>query len=86
MLFIVGKRQLRSAVARNLVRRRLREAYRKHQHLLGVASPMQPRLLLAYRYLGQGKASYTVLEAALRKSLQQLKSPSKVAKALPASA
>lgn len=61
----VPQKKIRRAVQRNLLKRRLREAYRCQKDLL----PATPCLRLALVYTGGTLASYTYLQNAVRQGL-----------------
>jgi len=56
VVFIVTKKNIKKAHQRNLLKRRLREAYRRNKHLLDSIHPT--RLLLAYIYKSKHITSY----------------------------
>ena len=62
-VIVVPKRRLRHAVDRVLMRRRIREAYRLHQHELHLAA--DARIDLAFVYVGNGLESYAAVERAM---------------------
>ncbi len=75
VLFVVPKRLVRKAVARNRVRRRLREAYRQHKSLLPACEGLAAKLWLGFCYQGSGGAlaSYEALQRAVRQALLRLR-------------
>lgn len=70
LLFSCSKRNFKKAVNRNLVKRRMREGYRLHKHLL----PENPYFLIAYIYIAREILPYQFLEEKLKSSLKRLAS------------
>ncbi len=68
LLISCSKRNFKKAVDRNLVKRRMREAYRKHKQLL----PPDSYFLIAYIYIAREILSYQFLEEKLKSSLKRL--------------
>ena len=67
VLFSVPKRQFKHAVDRNLIRRRMKEAYRLNKQLLiGDFS-------IAFIYIGKGIEDYKVIEKGMKSALKNIK-------------
>ncbi len=71
LLISVSKRRQRHAVDRNRLKRLVREAYRRHKHMLYEA--LQDRKMsLAMLWVSNDLASYTVVEQKVRNLLQRI--------------
>src|ERR1700750_2806488 len=65
LLISVSIRNFKLAVDRNLLKRRVREAYRLNKQLL----KSQPKLLIAYIYNAKEKLDFFRIESSLKKGL-----------------
>lgn len=66
-LFSVPKRQFKHAVDRNLIRRRMKEAYRLHKQLL------TGKFNIAFIYIGKGIEDYKAIEKGMKSALKKMK-------------
>ncbi|HEY1053524.1 ribonuclease P protein component [Emticicia fontis] len=66
VLFSVPKRQFKHAVDRNLIRRRMKEAYRLNKELL--SKPYY----ITFIYVGKVIENYAVIEKGMKNSLKKL--------------
>lgn len=73
VLFSVPRRHFKKAVDRNLLKRRMREAYRQHKHLITYKFPGDVHFLLGYIYIARDKNSYQRIETKIVESLYRLK-------------
>ena len=74
VLFSVGKKRFKKAVDRNLVKRRMREAYRlsKQQLLYDVLAATDKKIVFSVGYIGNDIVSYDTIEKKMQKLLIQL--------------
>ena len=70
VLFSVPKKNIKSAVARNKIKRRLRESYRLQKDILPRESVS---FLIGYVYISKEEMSFDVINDKLKTSLERLK-------------
>lgn len=71
-LVSIPKKRVRHAVDRVLMRRRVREAYRRNRHLLNLSEGA--RIDVAFMYVGKTLCDYARVEAAMQKILARVSS------------
>ncbi|MGQ1889433.1 ribonuclease P protein component [Thermophagus sp. OGC60D27] len=73
VLFSVSKRRFKRAVKRNLLKRRMREAYRLNKYpLYNVVNDSSLQVAVAFVYIGDKELDYKTIEKGMKKALLKL--------------
>lgn len=72
VVFVVSKRHFKSAVYRNRIRRRMREAWRKSKNVIFSAPPSGKCILAAIQYTAAKEEAYGIMEEKIKLILKHL--------------
>lgn len=72
VLFTVPKKRFRKAVKRNLLKRRMREAYRRNKYFPAAKNNRDFGLLIAFIYVAGEELSFSLMESKLKTAMQRL--------------
>jgi len=70
--FSVSKRNFKRAVRRNLLKRRMREAYRLNKESLYIAFDNEEQLAVMFIYAGREEKEYELIEKSMKQALLKL--------------
>lgn len=68
----IPKKKIKKAVKRNLLKRRIREAYRTNKNLLDETIPADKQLVFMFVYLSEKEEKYLEIEKALKNLLSKI--------------
>jgi ribonuclease P protein component len=72
VLFSVPKKKFKRAVKRNLIRRRMREAYRLNKIAINAVIPENMQLIMAFIYVDAIVNDYLAIEKGVKKAFEKL--------------
>jgi ribonuclease P protein component len=70
--FVAPKRNFKKAVQRNVIRRRMKEAYRLNKHILPVVCKPNSLLIFVCLYTAKRESTYAEIESKIIVTLQRL--------------
>jgi ribonuclease P protein component len=73
VLFSVRKRKIRFAVRRNVLKRRMKEVFRKHKHLFyNIITPQACNLNLTFAYVSGEMLNYATIEKKMLNAFERI--------------